>query len=332
MPNPIRVRWHRLGEGDLVPCFTSNPYASHLGAEVVGQERALEAWRSIVRSPSFNGAILQDDQMRGNRLVACGAAVFVQSSFAQDELANPRAGLNARIISSVAENAPVVLSYEQLRQGNSRGNLQLAVLSGAFADHLREDEVHEVMTIMSAVFVDHFVGFNIGRILYEAIGRIEIAIHTATMVSRVVATFGNDRALICITPESAAVITGSQISTIFLKHRPTLRLGQAEQELLLAALDELTDEELSRHLNAHVGTIKKRWTKIFERVGVALPSLLADCHSSGDEHLRGKQKRHRVLAYVREHPEELRPYDEEAATDSLGTPNRVGATAASLNS
>ncbi|HZY96490.1 MAG TPA: hypothetical protein VFE35_05265 [Candidatus Cybelea sp.] len=311
------MRWHRLGEADLEACFALYPH--HMGADTVGCKRALEAWRWMVHSPSFSGAIFEEETTPSERrLVGCGAAVFVHSSFAEEELADPRPGLNARIVSSIADCRPVALTYEQLREGNAHATLQLAVLAGAFDDQLREEEIWAVTTVMSEVFVSHFVGFNIARILYEAIGPVEIGIHTATTVSRTVRMFDGKRALMNITPESAASVTGSQISTIFLKRRPILRLAQAEQELLVAALDELTDEELSDRLNVHIGTVKKRWTKIFDRISSEHPKLIADCVSPLDEHVRGRQKRHRILAYVREHPEELRPYDYDRSLQSLG--------------
>lgn len=309
------MRWHRLGEADLEACFALDP--RHMGSDVVGREPALEAWRWMIRSPSFNGALFEVDTTASERrLLGCGAAVFVDSSFADEELANPRPGLNARIVSSIVDGSPVVLPYEELREGNTHATLQLAVLAGAFAEHLREDEIWEVTTVMSEIFVSHFVGFNIARILYEAIGRVEIGIHTATTVSQTVRVFDQERALMNITPESAGSVTGSQISTIFLKRRPILRLGQAEQELLVAALDELTDEELSDRLNVHIGTVKKRWMKVFDRISSERPELFISC-ARHVEQVRGRQKRHHILAYLREHPEELRPYGYDRAVAPL---------------
>ncbi|MBV9057070.1 MAG: hypothetical protein JO351_10605, partial [Candidatus Eremiobacteraeota bacterium] len=104
------MRWHRFGDADLDACFALLPH--HMGAETVGVGRALESWRRLVRSPSFDGAIFEEEAWgSGTRLLGCGAAAFVRSSFADEELANPRPGLNARIISSIADGTPVVLTY-----------------------------------------------------------------------------------------------------------------------------------------------------------------------------------------------------------------------------
>ena len=75
------------------------------------------------------------------------------------------------------------------------------------------------------------------------------------------------------------------------------------------------DEELSQQLKLSIGTLKKRWEMIFDSVSTVLPQLFP-ATGPAEERIRGKQKRHHILAYVREHPEELRPYD-STTKDSL---------------
>jgi len=52
---------------------------------------------------------------------------------------------------------------------------------------------------------------------------------------------------------------------------------------------------------------------IFDRIEEVKPELSANLEA-GSDGKRGPQRRHRVLSYMREHPEELRPY----AADSAG--------------
>jgi hypothetical protein len=308
--------WHSVRDVDLEPCFDIEP--RHLGDELVGRQKALDAWHWLLRSPAFNGAVveMEDRSESGREIAGFGTSVFVLSSFADGEVTNPRPGLNARIISSIVERRPVVLDYEQLREANTHSGLQLVVLSAACATQtIPPDSAAEFFACMSSVFERHHIGYRIGRILYEAIGEAELRVHAATGVSRVVCQFNSERALYNITRESAMAVTGSVVSNIFIERHPVLGLGQAEQQLLLAALDDVTDEELGRHLNLHVGTVKKRWMRIFDRLSTVFPSLFGADHSACDEHARGKQKRHHVLAYIRQHPEELRPY---LSDDSVG--------------
>jgi hypothetical protein len=85
-----------------------------------------------------------------------------------------------------------------------------------------------------------------------------------------------------------------------------LRLRPAEQKLLAAALSGKTDAELSHDLALSVEAVKKRWMSVFERVEEFKPGILNRTEEEAD--VRGPQKRHRVVAYVRAHPEELRPF------------------------
>jgi hypothetical protein len=76
---------------------------------------------------------------------------------------------------------------------------------------------------------------------------------------------------------------------------------------LSAALNGHTDEELSKHLDISLFTVKKVWLEIDRRAALNLPEVFADFRHDGQTQWRGKQKRHRLLSYLHEHPEELRP-------------------------
>jgi len=78
--------------------------------------------------------------------------------------------------------------------------------------------------------------------------------------------------------------------------------------MLLIARDGGTDQELSQNLRVSVPTVKKMWLSIYRRVADHLPALSAN-QSQPDvwSVRRGKEKKRGLLAYLREHPEELRP-------------------------
>jgi len=63
-----------------------------------------------------------------------------------------------------------------------------------------------------------------------------------------------------------------------------------------------------------LSTVKKAWISIYHRVEHHLPDLMADpLRSDTPPSGRGKEKRRRLLAYLRDHPEELRPYSQRLA-------------------
>jgi DNA-binding CsgD family transcriptional regulator len=101
----------------------------------------------------------------------------------------------------------------------------------------------------------------------------------------------------------------SWISSLFHYDAPQIGFSLSEQKLLLAALRGGTDEELSDELAISLSAVKKAWSSIYDRATDHLPdSILTPTEEERLNGDRGKQKKQRLLAYLREHPEELRPY------------------------
>jgi DNA-binding NarL/FixJ family response regulator len=100
----------------------------------------------------------------------------------------------------------------------------------------------------------------------------------------------------------------SWVGCLFDYHPPFLGFNRSEQRVLAAALTGATDEQLSSTLGTSVPTIKKTWASIYRRVSASLPDLVPDAlQSDAGGGPRGREKRRELLAYLREHPEELRP-------------------------
>lgn len=68
--------------------------------------------------------------------------------------------------------------------------------------------------------------------------------------------------------------------------------------------------EVSEHLGISVSSVRRCWLSIYDRVSERAPGVLgqaATTNYGNANAVRGKGKKNRVLAYLREHPEELRP-------------------------
>ena len=114
--------------------------------------------------------------------------------------------------------------------------------------------------------------------------------------------------LVGLTRETAARQRGSWFASLFVYQAPQLGFRRSEQQLLLAAMGGATDEELSDSLSVSLSAVKKAWRSIYTRVTEQLPELVP--RQLTDEDLpqdRGKEKKRRLLTYLRDHPEELRP-------------------------
>lgn len=313
--------WRALREEDLTACLSVDP--ARIGAESVGYNRAIEVWRDLMRSRSFHSAVIETDPpIAGYRIVSFGASVFVSRAFADDELSNPRPGLNARIIASVASGQPVVLSEAQLRAANTEGGLDLVILCPQWRRGiLSAEEISEVQMLLASAFLQDHRGYRFNRLMAEAMDEIERKTYVeATGVWRIVSdfhgfysqqpntTWNTGRSLAVITHQEAFLVPGSITAVLFHYREPILGLQEADQLLLTAALAGLTDEELAHSLNMRLPAVKKHWRALFERA-----SKRADLFPGMPDELeypvRGRQKRQFILTYVREHPEELRPFE-----------------------
>ncbi len=301
------MHWRPISEADLSKCLEIQQAC--LGDEIVGRSAALRVWKGLLDHPAFQANVIESERpLAGHKIVACGMGVFVNRAFADREIGYPQPGLNSRIIAGVAAGEPVVLSREQIGEGNAGEGLDFVNMYGTWRDGIMSaDQLAEVQALLGTSFVEHFAGYRFNRVLKEAIGRSQIALARATGTYRVVAEFPESvSALAVVTPESVHSSPYSVAARMYRYHAPVLRLRPAEQKLLAAALGGKTDAELSAELKLSVEAVKKRWMSIFDRIDEFRPDILSrgDAESDG----RGPQKRHRVIAFIRTHPEELRPY------------------------
>jgi hypothetical protein len=299
--------WRPISEADLSKCLEIQPEC--LGDQTVGRTTALRVWSALLDNPAFKANVIESERpIAGHKIVACGMGVFVTKAFADGEIRNPRPGLNSRIIAGLASGESVVLSRTQIGAGNAGEGLDFVNMYGTWRDGIMNaDQLAEAQALLGTSFVEHFAGYRFSRVLKEAIGHSRIALARATGTYRLVAQFQeSESALAVVTRESALAAPYSVAATMYRYQAPVLRLRPAEQKLLTVALSGRTDAELSSDLGLSIEAIKKRWMSIFDRIDEFKPEILSRDEAESDG--RGPQKRHRVVAYIRAHPEELRPF------------------------
>jgi hypothetical protein len=108
--------------------------------------------------------------------------------------------------------------------------------------------------------------------------------------------------------ELALTRRGTWASALFLYQPPRFGFAPGEQRFLLAAQLGGTDEDLADELGISLSAINKAWHSNYDRVCAHDPELVpATTFSEEGAAGRGKTKKQRLLAYLRDHPEELRP-------------------------
>jgi len=293
-------------------------HVTHRGDALVGPEAALHCWRELVADPFFaSAALIADPAIQGHFLVGVGASVLVSRAFADAEIANPRPDINSRIIASIHSGQSVLATRTDVARANSANGVDVVVVACVWHDQsIGSTERHDVQNIFATSFTEALAGYKVRCIVHETANEPAREFVQRSIVFSTIAQFSERRRFIhLMTRDSAKAVPASLGNVIFNYHDPVLRLRDSDQQLLLAALRGGTDQELSAGLGLEVSAIKARWRSAFARIEQAMPGLIAD---AGGRQGRGLQKRHRVLSYVRSHPEELRPYDWTMIDNSSG--------------
>ena len=113
--------------------------------------------------------------------------------------------------------------------------------------------------------------------------------------------------LMGLTREEAHSREGYVMSHYFIHERPRFAFTAREQQLLCLSLrlQDPSDKRLAEALEVSVPAVKNWWQLIYERVAAVDADLLP---LPDADRARGPEKRRRLMQYVRDHPEELRPY------------------------
>lgn len=303
----MAITWRPATWADIEPSLLIQ--VKNRGDALVGPEASIDSWRQLLRNPFSTATVLESSPaIRGHRVIGFGAATLVSSSFADAELANPGPDINSRLIASIHSGHPVLATQSEVARANAGEGVDIVVLCGAWRDQiLNPAERQDAQTLLAASFAELHAGYRIRRILHETVDEPGREFTEGSVVFKAVAEFPElGRVVYMMTRESAKAVPASLGNVLFSFREPVLRLRASDQQLLAAALSGATDAELATALGITFSAVKARWRSTFARIAGTMPELVIDF---GDDEGRGAQKRHRVLAYVRSHPEELRPYD-----------------------
>ena len=121
--------------------------------------------------------------------------------------------------------------------------------------------------------------------------------------------FARNPHIVGITRELEFARPGSWIGSLFDYQSPRFSFSTSEQRLLIHTISNRTETNavLAQELSVSLPTVKKMWLSIYDRVAEHAPELMAEDAQSGPHSKRGKEKRRRLLVYLADHPEELRP-------------------------
>jgi hypothetical protein len=288
-------------------------------------EHLPEAWLRMLQCEAKQAVVVQDGECSDARICLSGVSAFVQDDFLREMKTPPHFWVGPELTRRIMRCESPVLTGKQLREANSCGGLNLVCWDVCIRP---EYEPHgEVHRLLMSGFIQAHRGYLWKEVIstqsWSAV-HLDFILKTGGLLWDPLAggytsTLRTDPSDIISKPHVLGITrelelkrqagwNGSWVGALFDYQPPMLGLNRSEQRLLACALPGATDEELAATLGTSLAAVKKMWVSIYRRVEECLPELIP--HSSQSEipaSGRGREKRRHLLAYLREHPGELRP-------------------------
>src|SRR5262249_721974 len=119
-----------LRDEDLAECLSINP--GRMGGEFPERAETIRVWKSLTQEPAWTSTVAETTDCSGvSRIVGFGSDALISREFVDAELGDPRPGLNSRILDNYRKGLPAVLNAAQIREGNTLGGLDIAILHGS---------------------------------------------------------------------------------------------------------------------------------------------------------------------------------------------------------
>lgn len=283
----------------------------------------LRLWHEVLARRCGESAVIYDEKRPPrSQIVSFALSVFVTDEFAREVKSQLPPYVDKQILDRWAQGRSPLLDLDAIREANSGEGLHLLVMNRGLAeDSLTPEEAAHARHLLFNAFIAHHRGYRLMEFMLEVYGEEDLERATAPGV-RLLTNYdaffrsgatppappGRRPYLLGTTREEALALEGTYAFEVFSYTPPRFRFTPEEQELLHHALLGRTDAELGQALHVALATVKKRWASIYDRVAAVDSELLL---GNGEvvplEGRRGPEKRRRLLAYLRQHLEELRP-------------------------
>jgi hypothetical protein len=280
--------------------------------------------RSLILEESLTGVVVEyiHDAGREPELAAFGLSAFIGEACAAGLLDAPAPHVELVLLDRALRDGPepAFLSHDGIAEANAGDGLTLVPIfwmqhTNDFAD----PEAHALLGLAQQTLLQRHRGYRLARIIKE-IPANRAAVFMgggfrehcrfpagAPLSFNPGATLAEEHALFTVArADIEANWPSSTIAHMFAYDPPRCAFTRAEQQVLIGAADGLTDAKIAHLLGVSVNAITTRWRSIYARLAERAPAVLR--FEEGANGARGEEKRRKAVAFVSEHPAELRPY------------------------
>lgn len=281
-------------------------------------------WTRLLWQPAFNADLIEDVSLPpGQRTLGVGMAIALDLEWQARLRDDPPPYVAAEIYRALREGRFTPPGDRQLGTMNRNGKVAFLVLHYAqrLID-LRDPDTVNLLAVAMGMFRASHAGYRLEALYQEghgseqqylaSMGFLPVRPEADPSSPGTAQTHDAPRLYGLERSQAALLLPGSPVRDAFQFTPPLLGFSASERRLLRLAVADAPDDQIALELGITGHTVKKTWRDIHERVSRHLPHVYADPAATlawETTGTRGPEKRRWVLQYLRQHPEELRPYD-----------------------
>jgi len=311
-----RLQGRLLGHADLQEARAFVPAWLRLPEAV---QQALPAlWTRLLGHSAFNADVIEDlRRPAGQRIVGVGMAIALDDAWRRRLVDAPPPRAPACLYEALLSGTFQPPSDKELARLNGRGEVSFLVLHyEQLHTDLGNPDTLETLGVAMSLFRQAHAGYRLSHLFQEGLAEQGAYLESMGFRARTCRSAPGDSNLYGLSRDDAMrLLPGSPVRDAFQFTPPRCGFSGAERRLLRLAVTQLSDEAIGDELGISVHGIKKLWRSVHLRALDKLPQLFEDAATSTDNGTRGPERRRTLLQYLRQHPEELRPY--QVAGDSL---------------
>lgn len=283
----------------------------------LSREDIRTAWRGMHRLDGFCSRVLERvDPVSGQQVVALSAFVITSFAFAEEVSNSQTPFVAGHVLRRWMSQGDEPLHGDALRsaqQGNGCGVITLHSSylhqpPGEFGSTEEGEALYHGsirttrglnwrLSLREVFTPKSLIGYRGGG--WHVHNRYGRADEEPSLAHPVLLAFGE---------ADARANPGARMTAHFAEYPTYMKLRPVHRELLLAALDGQTDEELAETLSLAVPSIKSRWKALYAHLAEVTPGLYRSFGGESFSGSRSMERRRHLLTYLRDHPEELAPW------------------------
>ena len=284
------------------------------------EQAALAYWNHLLESRAgLSRVVTTLAAPAEGRILVFALGVFVTDDFMREVLTTLPPHLGPQAVRRWRYGKRVHLNLREIARENAGDGLNLLTVAYGTAPGLPRDVDLQARAIMAAAGLEMFSGYRIKHVVQEGLGTELHADLLATGV-KVLRSFPTSPPVVpCrrsgppthvygLSRDGRPEDLGPHWWMFFNPPEPRLGLTEPEKETLERALENETDDDMARSLGISIWTVKKRWQNVYSKVEQVAPALLSAVGNADETGgASGFERRRHLLAYVRQHLEEIRP-------------------------